>query len=151
MATRALTSCSGRATTWKFRRAGPELLNAKVVRICVERKSGAPGAAARSTTMRRRITTALIAFGLLFGLALWRPGSNVKVTAAPNAGSLSEAGGFPLAFWIMTGKLHLDRSHHTATLLPGGKVLVYGGIPFNTLCDPYCHPNTFVPLRSAEL
>jgi hypothetical protein len=46
--------------------------------------------------------------------------------------------------WTGTGNMTTGREHHTATLLPGGQVLMAGG----TLFD---HPHAPVFLASAEL
>ena len=38
--------------------------------------------------------------------------------------------------WTLTGSLNAGRSHHTATLLPNGKVLAAGGPASAELYDP---------------
>jgi len=39
--------------------------------------------------------------------------------------------------WTETGSLLLPRQQHTATLLPGGSVLVTGGVGYLTSCELY--------------
>ena len=63
--------------------------------------------------MQRRITTMLIVLSLLLGL---------KAVLWP-----TELSSLLADSWTMTGNLNVARSGHTATLLPNGKVLVFGG------------------------
>jgi WD40 repeat protein len=46
--------------------------------------------------------------------------------------------------WTMTGQMHVGREYQTATLLPGGKVLVVGG--FTSCDDDFCYDT-----KTAEL
>src|SRR5262245_50591670 len=45
--------------------------------------------------------------------------------------------------WNLTGSMATARVLHTATLLPGGNVLVVGGL---TNCNPFCSPTSTVEI-----
>ena len=80
----------------------------------LERKNEIPHSNNIQNDARYHITVILALVSLIGAVVL---------VLAPSRRATAQAG----ASWSYTGNLKQGRSNHTATLLPGGKVLVVGG------------------------